>query len=309
MVIHRYIGIMTAALLLASCNQDDDAAMPQGADEARQPLTVSTRAADDETFDSFRLYLHDLATNTVTEEHILTRDGETGAWLENGTYPVTDLLPAVVNAAVCDDPGQITFENYLDAPETTTVTCRIPADQTDADKLAEAGKRMFAVSRLDKGQTLYLSFQHACAKMLFIVNDAAVTNAGGKGKLTGINLAAHSEYVYHCEGEGAGNYYTWNEDDKCDVACFLAEADTGYDNKPTVTACVGYNKYKAGDILMTLSVDGIARNVPINADLTVEPGNVYTFTLDITPKEVTATVVSNEGNDIPGWEESNETEL
>lgn len=308
-----YAHILTTAavaLLLPSCSQDEDAALPQGADEVGQALTISTRATTDESFDSFRLCLSDAATDTKKEEHILTKDAD-GVWLENGEQPVTALLPAIVNAAVCESSDQIMFENHLEGEETTTVICQIPTDQTDADKSAATGKQMFAISKLDKGETLSLKFQRACSKLVFLVDNSAVINAGGKSALTNIKVGAHPEFVYHYyEDNDANNYYTYNEDATCDVTCYLAEADAEHENKPSITAYLGYRRCNAGDVLMTLSVDGISRNVPIKNALEIIPGNVYTFQLEITPKEVTASVVAGEGNnDIPGWEESNEEKL
>lgn len=308
MIRHRfYIGMMAVALLLPSCSQNEDAALPQGADEVGQALTISTRATTDESFDSFRLCLSDAATNTQTEEHILTWDGTTNAWLEDGEQPVTALLPAIVNAAVCDDPDQITFENYVinGKLQGYSVTSVIPTDQTDADKLAAAGKLMYAFHpQLEKGDVLSLEFQHACVMLVFNVNKGKIEDAGGNGNLENIKVNANNEsiYIYQYNNDNRGWISGTTNDNGFD--CFYNETDK------TITAYIGYNKYKAGDVLMTLYVDGISRNVPINADLTVEPGNVYTFTLDITPKEVTASVVQGENNALPGWgDESNEEEL
>lgn len=171
-----------AILLLPSCSQDEDAALPQGADEVGQALTISTRAAADESFDSFRLCLSDAATDTKKEEHILTKDAD-GAWLEDGKQPVTALLPAIVNASVCDNPDQITFENYVinGKLQGYSVTSVIPTDQRDADKLASAGKLMYAFHpQLEKGNVLSLEFQHACAMLVFTVNNKKVKDAGAK---------------------------------------------------------------------------------------------------------------------------------
>lgn len=309
-----YVGMMAAALLLPSCTQEEDAALPTtGTDAAAQPLSVSTRAGADETFDSFRLYLTDLATNTETEEHILTWDGTTGTWLENGRQPVTALLPAIVNATVCDAPDPITFENVVQDGElhSCTVTCNIPADQTDADKLEAAGKLMFAFNPcLDKEGSLSLEFQHACSKLVFKVNKDELIAANGVGKLANIKVKANTEsrYTYDYENESNGGWTPGYQDDDSGFDCFCDETD---ETNRTITAYIGYKEYKVGDVLMTLNVDGISRDVPINADLTVEPGNVYTFTLNITPKVVTASVVQSEGGsgDLPGWDEDNETEL
>ena len=307
MIRHKfYIGMMAVALLLPSCSQEEDAALPQGADEVGQALTISTRATTDDSFDSFRLCLSDAATGTKKEEHILTK-GANGAWLENGELPVTALLPAIVNASVCDNPDQITFENLVKNGELQVywITSVIPTDQTDAGKLASACKLMYAFyPQLEKNGKLSLTFQHACSKLVFNVNKEKIEAAEGVGNLNSIKINANNEsiYIYQYNNENRGWISGTPNDNGFD--CFYNETDK------TITAYIGYNKYKAGDVLMTLSVDGISRNVPINADLTVEPGNVYTFTLDITPKEVTANVVANEGNnDIPGWDESNEEEL
>lgn len=304
MIRHRfYIGMMAVALLLPSCSQDEDAALPPGVNEVRQALTISTRATTDDSFDSFRLCLSDAATGTQTEVHLLTWDETVNAWLEDGKQPVTALLPAIVNASVCDSPDQITFENNLEEEKTTTVTCRIPTGQTDADNLASAGKQMFAIDKLDKGKTLSLKFQHACSKLVFKVNKEKIEAAKGKGQLTNIKVNANNESIYIYQYNNGNKEWISGTSNDNGFDCFYDE--TG----KTITAYIGYNEYKANDVLMILDVDGISRNVPINADLTVEPGNIYTFTLDITPKEVTASVVQGEGNDIPGWEESNEEEL
>lgn len=304
--------MMAAALLLPSCSQEEDAALPTiGADAATQPLSVRTRAGADETFDSFRLYLHDLATNTETEEHILSKD-ENGAWLENGKQPVTALLPAIVNATVCDTPDQITFENVVQDGElhSCTVTCNIPADQTDADKLEAAGKLMYAFSpRLDKEGSLSLTFQHACSMLVFKVDNDAVKDAGGAGMLTNIKINANSTsvYTYDYENESNVGWIPVYQDDNSGFDCYCDETD---ETNKTITAYIGYKEYKAGDVLMTLDVDGISRNVPINADLTVEPGKSYTFTLDITPKEITASFKLSDDSDLFGWgSEDEETEL
>lgn len=306
-----YIGMMAAALLLPSCSQEEDAALPTtGADAAAQPLSVRTRAGADETFDSFRLYLHDLATNTETEEHILTWDGTTDAWLENGRQPVTVLLPAVANATVHDATNQITFENVVQDGElhSCTVTCNIPTDQTNADKLEAAGKLMFAFNpRLDKEGSLSLAFRHACSKLVFTVDNDAVKKAGGEGKLTGIKINADntSIYTYNYGNEANGVWTNGVQSDgNSGFDCFYDET-----NK-TITAYIGYKEYKAGDVLMTLNVDGIPRNVPINADLTVKPGNIYTFNLDITPKEITASFKLSDDSNLFGWgSEDEEKEL
>ena len=306
MIRHRfYIGMMAVALLLPSCSQDEDAALPQGADEVGQALTISTRTAAEESFDSFRLCLSDAATNTKKEEHILIKDAN-GAWLEDGKQPVTTLLPAIVNASVCDDPGQITFENYVinGKLQGYSVTGVIPTDQTDADKLAAAGKLMYAFHpQLEKSDELSLTFQHACSKLVFNVNKDKITAVNGKGQLKNIKINANNEsiYIYQYNNENRGWISGTLNDNGFD--CFYNETDE------TITAYIGYNAYKANDVLMTLDVDGISRNVRIKEDLEIIPGNVYTFTLDITPKEVTASVVQGEGNDIPGWDESDETEL
>lgn len=311
-----YIGMMAAALLLPSCSQDEDAALPQGVDDGTQTLTITTRTGsgqDDETtsttettINSFRMYLYDFATATKKEEHILTKDAN-GAWLENGKQPVTALLPAIVNASVCDDPNQITFENYVinGKLQGYSVTSVIPTDQTDADRLASAGKLMYAFHpQLEKGDELSLTFQHACSMLVFNVNKEKIEAADGVGNLENIKVNANNEsiYVYNYGNVNNRGWFSGTTNNN-GFDCFYNETDN------TITAYIGYNEYKADDVLMTLYVDGISRNVPINADLTVEPGNIYTFTLDITPKEVTASVVANEGNDIPGWEESNEEEL
>lgn len=311
-----YIGMMAAALLLPSCSQDEDAALPQGADDGTQTLTITTRTGsgqDDETtsttettINSFRMYLYDFATATKKEEHILTKDAN-GAWLEDGKKPVTALLPAIVNASVCDSPDQITFENYVmnGKLQAYSIISVIPTDQTDADKLAAAGKLMYAFHpQLEKGGVLSLEFQHACVMLVFNVNKGKIEDAGGNGNLENIKVNANNEsiYIYQYNNDTRGWFSGTTNDNGFD--CFYNETDK------TITAYIGYNKYKAGDVLMTLYVDGISRNVPINADLTVEPGNVYTFTLDITPKEVTARVVQGENNALPGWgDESNEEEL
>ncbi|MDO4180610.1 MAG: fimbrillin family protein [Bacteroidales bacterium] len=310
----KAIFILSAvALLLPSCNQEEDAALPTtGTDAAAQPLSVSTRAGADETFDSFRLYLHDLATNTETEEHILAWDGTNGAWLENGRQPVTALLPAIVNATACDAPDQITFENVVQDGElhSCTVTCNIPADQTDADKLEAAGKLMYAFSpRLDKDGSLSLEFQHACSMLVFTVNNKEVIAAGGKGKLANIKVKANTEsrYTYDYENESNGGWTPVYQDDNSGFDCFCDETD---ETNKTITAYIGSKEYKAGDVLMTLNVDGIPRNVPINADLPVEPGKIYTFTLDITPKEITASFKLSDDSNLFGWgSEDEEKEL
>lgn len=308
---HYAAILMAAALLLPSCSQDEDAASPRGADEAGQALTISTRAAEGAgAFDSFRLYLFDAATNTVAEEHLLTWDVEACAWLENGKPPVTELSSAIANAVVCDDSDLITFDNELNADGTKTVTCRIPTDQTDAEKSAAAGKLMFAMSEWNRGEPLSLTFQRACAKLVFLVDTTAVTEAGGEGKLTDINVGAHPEYVYHCyEGNSTDGYYKWNPEDKCNVTCFLADADAKHGDKPYITAYIGYRSCEAEEALMTLKVDGIPRSVKIGEAFDIVPGYEYTFDLTVTPKEITATVTQEEGNDISGWDKNNETEL
>lgn len=315
-----YTSMMAAALLmLAACSTEDCGTAPDGQDTAVRQLTITTRTTDGEAdteipLDNFRLYLHDLATNTKTEEHILTKD-ENGAWLENGRQPVTALFPAVVNAAVCDAPDQITFTNWVTDGnvQAYAVTCNIPADQTDADKLAAAGKLMFAFSpRLDTDGSLSLAFRHACSMLVFTVNNKEVIAAGGNGKLTNIKINANntSRYIYDYENESNVGWTPVYQDDDSGFDCFCDETDETNETNKKITAYIGYREYKAGDVLMTLDVDGIARNVPINADLTVEPGNVYTFTLDITPKVVTASVVQSDDDDLFGWgSEDNETEL
>lgn len=304
MIRHRfYIGMMAVALLLPSCSQDEEAALPQGADEVGQALTITTRAAAEESFDSFRLCLSDAATNTKKEEHILTKDAN-GAWLEDGKQPVTALLPAIVNASVCDAPGQITFDNYMLEGEMvgSGVTCNLPTDQTNEEKLEAAGGLMFALqSKLDKGDVLSLTFQHACSKLVFNVDKSEITQAGGAGTLKNIKINAHYTSIYY-QGVQTG-WTNWTQADDNGFDCFYNETDE------TITAYIGYKPCTAGDVLMTLDVDGISRNVRIKDNLEIIPGNVYTFTLDITPKEVTASVVQGEGNDIPGWDESNEEEL
>lgn len=310
-VYRKVISILSVvALLLPSCSQKEDAALPTGADATAQPLSVSTRASADETFDSFRLYLHDLATNTETEEHILTWDGTTDAWLENGKQPVTVLLPAVANAIVHDATNQITFENVVQDGElhSCTVTCNIPTDQTNADKLEAAGRLMYAFCpRLDKEGSLSLTFQHACSMLVFTVNDDAVKDAGGAGVLTDIKINADntSIYTYNYGNEANGEWTNGvQSDDNSGFDCFYDET-----NK-TITAYIGYKEYKADDVFMTLDVDGIPRNVPINADLTVEPGKRYIFTLDITPKDITAGFKLSDDSDLFGWgSEDEEQEL
>lgn len=308
-----YICMMAVALLLLSCSQDEDAALPQGADEVGQALTISTRATTDDSFDSFRLCLSDAATGTKKEEHILTKDAN-GAWLEDGEQPVTALLPAIVNASVCDDPGQITFENYLISGklQAYSITSVIPTDQTDADKLAAAGKLMYAFHpQLEKGGELSLTFQHACSMLVFTVNNKKVKDAGGEGILTKIKVNANNEsiYVYNYGNVNNRGWFSGTTNDN-GFDCFYNETDK------TITAYIGYSKYtqkenkEENDVLMTLDVDGIPRNVRIKEDLEIIPGNKYVFTLDITPKEVTASVVQGEDNALPGWgNESDETEL
>lgn len=312
MIRHRfYIDMMAVALLLPSCSQDEDAALPQGADEVGQALTISTRATTDDLFDSFRLCLSDAATGTKKEEHILAK-GANGAWLEDGEQPVTALLPAIVNASVCDCPDQITFENYVinGKLQGYSVTSVIPTDQTDADKLASAGKLMYAFHpQLEKGGELSLTFQHACSKLVFNVNKEKIEAAKGEGQLTKIKVNANNEsiYIYQYNNDNRGWISGTTNDNGFD--CFYDE--TG----KTITAYIGYSKYtkkenkEENDVLMTLDVDGISRNVRIKEDLEIIPGNKYVFTLDITPKEVTASIVANENNALPGWNESDETEL
>lgn len=117
-----------------------------------------------------------------------------------------------------------------------------------------------------------------------------------------MNANNESIYIYQYNNDNREWISGTSNDNGFD--CFYNETDN------TITAYIGYNKYKTEDVLMTLSVDGISRNVPIKNALEIIPGNVYTFQLEITPKEVTASVVAGEGNnDIPGWEESNEEEL
>lgn len=320
MIRHKfYIGMMAVALLLPSCSQEEDVALPQGADDGAQTLTITTRTGsgqDDETtsttettINSFRLYLYDFATATKKEEHILTKDAN-GAWLEDGKKPVTALLPAIVNASVCDDPDQITFENYVLNGEMvgSGVTCNLPTDQTTEEKLEAAGSLMYALqAKLDKGEDLSLTFQHACSKLVFNVDKSEITQAGGVGKLDNIKINARYTSKYY-QGVQTG-WINWIQADDNGFDCFYNETDN------TITAYIGYSKYaqkenkEENDVLMTLDVDGIPRNVRIKEDLEIIPGNKYVFTLDITPKEVTASVVANEGNDIPGWDESDETVL
>lgn len=117
-----------------------------------------------------------------------------------------------------------------------------------------------------------------------------------------MNANNESIYIYQYNNDNRGWISGTSNDNGFD--CFYNETDN------TITAYIGYNKYKTEDVLMTLSVDGISRNVPINTDLTVEPGKIYTFTLDITPKEITASFKLSDDSDLFGWgSEDEEKEL
>ncbi len=275
-----YTGMMAAALLLSSCSQNEDIAVPQEAD-GTQRLAITTRAAEDtRTFDSFRLYLTDSETNTKTEEHLLTWNETTSAWLEDGQPCATALLPAIVNAAVCDSPDQITFSSNASNTE-FYATCKIPTDQSTADKLAAAGKPMFVCGRrLNAGEELSLDFQHACAKLVFNVNKDEVIANGGKGDLSNIKVTAYPSSKYYIKSNANSGSWTAVANEG-NFSCFYDETDK------TITVYTGFTSYYSGQRIMTLDVDGISRQVLMKGNLKVIPGNVYTFNLKVGPNFIT----------------------
>ncbi len=276
-----YIGMMAAALLLSACSGEEDTALPQEMGGGTQRLAVTTRAAEETmAFDSFNLYLSDYETNTKKEEHLLTWDETENAWLEDGQPCATSLLPAIVNASVCDSPDQITFSSNASNTEFYATYNNIPTDQSTADKLAAAGKPMFVCGRrLNAGEELSLDFLRACTKLVFNVNKDEVIASGGKGELSNIKVTARASSKYYIKSNA--NSGSWIAGNVGNFSCFYDETDR------TITVYTGFTSYYSDQRIMTLDVDGISRRVLMKENLKIAPGNVYTFDLSITPNEVT----------------------
>ena len=260
--------VTTAALALTlgftACTQDDTPEVQE------QEIRIATRSEGSdgtgssttaEAFtDDFTLELWNTTDVTKHESHAMTHDGTSWNTVKSS------ILPADAFAYKGKDVSVTSHTAY-------TVT--LQADQSDADKLAEADV-MIATGTASAESPLNLNFNHYFAKVTF-------------------NYELASEF-------GTSDVVT-----ACAVKS-TPDVTACVENK-TISAILAPDTYTEGNEFVSITVNETSTlivKVPQNG-LTFEAGKHYTFDLKVGKDKVTLTPTTTDTDFPGGWD--NETDL
>lgn len=266
MIRHRfYIGMMAVVLLLPSCSQEEDAALPKG--------TVSkvslTRATTDGTtpidagYGSLTVYAYE---GTEEDNHTVW-NYENGTWQQSGTLLVPVRDANFIGVTGTGTPFSFTLSEV--AKDQSTDDGKLAADFMTTDRTA-----------LDADNALSLNFKHRMAQV--------TVNIKEYGTEFGDTDPTISDVMFQSAASVALDY------DAAETVTVTSATTFTIDITPSGTLTDGYSAIiapkAAGEQLMSLQANGKTLTVKTNAD--IESGKSYTFSLQVGKDYVTLQGIS-----------------
>ena len=266
MIRHRfYIGMMAVALLLPSCSQDEEAALPQGA----VGKVSLTRAATGETtpidarYGSLTVYAYE---GTEEDNHTVW-NYEDGAWQPNGTLLVPVREASFIGVTGTGTPFSFTLPEA--AKNQSSEDGMLAADFMTTDRTA-----------LGAGNSLALNFKHRMSQVTVKITEY--------GTEFGDTDPAITDVTFRSAASIALDY------DAAETVTVTSATASPIDITPSGTLTDGYTAIiapkAAGEQLMSLQANGKTLTVKTNAD--IESGKSYTFSLKVGKDYVTLQNIS-----------------
>lgn len=273
MIRHRfYIGMMAVALLLPSCSQDEDAALPQGA----VGKVSLTRAATGETtpidagYGSLTVYAYE---GTEEDNHTVW-NYEDGAWQQSGTLLVPVREANFIGVTGTGTPFSFTLPEA--AKNQSSEDGMLAADFMTTDRTA-----------LGADNTLSLNFKHRMSQVTVKITEYGTEFGDTDPTITDVTFQSAASIAL--------------DYDAAETVTVTSTTASPIDITPSGTLTDGYSAIiapkAAGEQLMSLLANGNTLTVKTNAD--IESGKSYTFSLKVGKDYVTLQNIS-----IGDWEET-----
>lgn len=273
MIRHRfYIGMMAVALLLPSCSQDEDAALPQGA----VGKVSLTRAATGETtpidarYGSLTVYAYE---GTEENNHTVWNYGN-GAWQQSGTLLVPVREASFIGVTGTGTPFSFTLPEA--AKNQSSEDGMLAADFMTTDRTA-----------LGAGNSLSLNFKHRMSQVTVKIAEYGTEFGDTDPTITDVTFQSAASITL--------------DYDAAETVTVTSTTTSTINITPSGTLTDGYTAIiapkAAGEQLMSLQANGNTLTVKTNAD--IESGKSYTFSLKVGKDYVTLQNIS-----IGDWEET-----
>lgn len=273
MIRHRfYIGMMAVALLLPSCSQDEEAALPQGA----VGKVSLTRAATGETtpidarYGSLTVYAYE---GTEEDNHTVW-NYEDGAWQPNGTLLVPVREASFIGVTGTGTPFSFTL------PEATK-------NQSSEDGMLAADFMTTDRTALGAGNSLSLNFKHRMSQVTVKIAEYGTEFGDTDPTITDVTFQSAASVTL--------------DYDAAETVTVTSATTSTIDITPSGTLTDGYTAIiapkAAGEQLMSLLANGNTLTVKTNTG--IESGKSYTFSLKVGKDYVTLQDIS-----IGDWEET-----
>ena len=260
-----YIGMMAVALLLPSCSQDEDAALPQGT-VGKVSLTRATTDGTtplDAGYGSLTIYAYE---GTEEDNHTVW-NYEDGAWKQSGTLLVPVRDASFIGVTGTGTPFSFTLPEA--AKDQSTEDGTLAADFMTTDRTA-----------LDADNALSLNFKHRMAQVKVKITEY--------GTEFGDTDPAIGNVTFQSAASIALDY------DAAETVTVTSATASTIDITPSGTSSDGYTAIiapkAAGEQLMFLQANGNTLTVKTNAD--IESGKSYTFSLKVGKDYVTLQDIS-----------------
>lgn len=264
--------MMAVALLLPSCSQEEDAALPQGA-VGKVSLTRATTdgtTSIDAGYGSLTVYAYE---GTEEDNHTVW-NYENGAWQQSGT-----LLVPVRNASFIGVTGTGTPFSFT-LPEAAK-------DQSSEEGMLAADFMTTDRTTLGADNALSLNFKHRMAQVKVKITEYGTEFGDADPTIGNVMFQSAASIVL--------------DYDAAETVTVTSTTTSTIDITPSVTLTDGYTAIiapkAAGEQLMSLQANGKTLTVKTNA--AIESGKSYTFSLKVGKDYVTL-----QGISIGGWEET-----